>query len=103
MRIPAGQGVPDGLTVDAEGYVWSARWDGGVLVRYTPAGEVDLTIPFPARKVSSVTFGGLHYDEIYVTTAGGDNKAREGAGAGALYRLRLGIRGKAEFVSRIQV
>ena len=102
-RIPAGQGVPDGLTVDAEGYVWSARWDGGVLVRYTPGGEVDMTIPFPARKVSSVTFGGPTYDDIFITTAGGDNKAREGAGAGALYRVRLGIRGRAEYVSRIQV
>jgi len=103
IRIPAGQGVPDGLTVDADGYLWSARWDGAMLVRYTPGGEVDLTIPFAARKVSSVTFGGPSYSEIYVTTAGGDNKVREGSGAGALYRVQLGIKGKAEFYSRIRV
>jgi len=101
VQTPDGEGVPDGLTVDAEGCVWSARWDGGVLVRYTPDGEEVLRIPFPARKVSSVTFGGPDYTDIYVTTAGGDQKAREGDGAGALFRLRLGIQGKPEFRSKI--
>ncbi len=101
VQTPDGEGVPDGLTVDADGYVWSARWDGGMLVRYTPDGEEALRIAFPARKVSSVTFGGPDYTDIYVTTAGGDQKAREGDGAGALFRLRLGIRGKAEFRSKI--
>ncbi len=56
---------------------------------------------FPARKVSSVVFGGEDLTDIYVTTAGGQNKAEDGAGAGALFRLNLGIRGKAEFLSRI--
>ena len=101
VRTPADEGVPDGLTVDAEGYVWSARWDGGILARYTSDGEEVMRIPFPARKVSSVTFGGPDYADIYVTTAGGDKKAEEGAGAGALFRLRLGIQGKPEFLSRI--
>ena len=101
VQTPDREGVPDGLTVDAEGYVWSARWDGGILVRYTPDGEEALRIAFPARKVSSVTFGGPDYTDIYVTTAGGDQKAREGDGAGALFRLRLGIQGKPEFRSKI--
>ena len=102
VQTPDGEGVPDGLTVDAEGYVWSARWDGGVLVRYTPDGEEALRIAFPARKVSSVTFGGTDYTDIYVTTAGGDQKTTEGQGAGALFRLRLGIQGKPEFRSKIK-
>ena len=101
VRTPTGEGVPDGMTVDAEGYVWSARWDGGCLVRYTPDGIEDRRVHFPARKVSSVTFGGEDYTDLYVTTAGGDNKAQEGPGAGALFRLRLGIRGVPEFPSRI--
>lgn len=96
-----GDGKPDGLTVDAEGHVWSARWDGGILVRYAPDGTEERRIRFPVRKVSSVTFGGSDYSEIYVTTAGGDDRAREGPLAGALFRLRLGIRGVPEFVSRI--
>jgi D-xylonolactonase len=101
VQVPPGEGVPDGLTVDAEGYIWSARWDGGCLVRYTPEGIEDLRIAFPAKKVSSVTFGGANYQDIYVTTAGGDKKEEEGAGAGALFRLRLGIQGKPEFLSKI--
>lgn len=103
VETPPGYGVPDGLTVDVEGAVWSARWDDGALYRYSPSGEVTWRIEFPARKVSSVAFGGSDYGDLYVTTAGGDNKAAEGAGAGALFRLRPGVRGRAPFRSRIRL
>jgi D-xylono/L-arabinono-1,4-lactonase len=98
---PPEEGLPDGMTVDAQGYVWSARWDGGCLVRYTPAGVLERRISFPAKKVSSVTFGGPDYTDMYITTAGGDDKPTEGAGAGALFRLNLGIQGVPEFMSRV--
>ena len=98
-----GEGVPDGMTVDAEGYIWSARWDGGHLFRYNPNGEEVLRIPFPAKKVTSVTFGGSDYTDIYITTAGGDNRAEEGSGAGAIFRLNLGIQGVPEFFSKVAV
>jgi sugar lactone lactonase YvrE len=101
VRTAEGDGVPDGMTVDAEGYVWSARWDGSCLVRFAPDGSEVLRIPFPAKKVSSVTFGGPDYTDMYVTTAGGDKKATEGEGAGGLFRLRLGIRGAPEFYSSV--
>jgi sugar lactone lactonase YvrE len=101
VRTPADEGIPDGMTVDAHGYIWSARWDGSCLVRYSPDGVEERRIAFPAKKVSSVTFGGPDYTDMYVTTAGGDNKPEEGAGAGALFRLNLGIMGVAEFPSRI--
>ena len=100
-RVPPREGIPDGMTVDALGHVWSARWDGSCLVRYTPGGVEERRISFPAKKVSSLTFGGRDYTDIYVTTAGGDNKPEEGEGAGALFRLNLGIRGVEEFYSRI--
>jgi D-xylonolactonase len=103
VSIPENQGSPDGLTVDAEGFVWSARWDGWCLVRYTPDGEEDLRITFPAKKVSSVTFGGEDYTDIYVTTAGGDKRAEEGFAAGALFRLKPGVQGVPEFRSRISL
>jgi sugar lactone lactonase YvrE len=96
------EGMPDGMTVDAEGYVWSARWDGNCLVRYAPDGKEERRIQFPARKVSSVIFGGKDYTDMYVTTAGGDQKATDGALAGALFRLNLGIRGVPECFSRIK-
>lgn len=103
VRTPDDGSVPDGLTIDAEGYVWSARWDGGCLVRYRPDGSEERRIVFPAKKVSSLTFGGADYKDIYVTTAGGYDKPGEGSGAGALFRLRLGIQGVPEFRSRIQL
>lgn len=96
------EGVPDGMTVDAEGYVWSARWDGYRLTRYAPDGSEERRVLFPAKKVSSVIFGGPDYMDMYVTTAGGNNKAENGPGAGALFRLRLGIQGLPEFPSRIR-
>lgn len=96
------EGVPDGMTVDAEGYVWSARWDGYRLTRYAPDGSEERRVLFPAKKVSSVTFGGPDYMDMYVTTAGGNNKVENGPGAGALFRLRLGIQGLPEFPSRIR-
>ena len=94
-------GIPDGMTVDAAGYVWSARWDGSSLVRYSPTGAQERRVWFPARKVSSITFGGGDYTDMYITTAGGQNKTSEGPGAGCLYRLNLGIAGKPEYLSRI--
>ncbi len=101
LETPDDGTIPDGMTVDAEGYVWSARWNGSSLYRYTPDGTEERRVRFPAKKVSSVVFGGEDLKDIYVTTAGGQNKAEEGAGAGALFRLNLGIRGKPEFLSRV--
>ena len=101
VRTPEGEGVPDGMTVDAEGYVWSARWDGGHLFRFSPAGELVDKVAFPAKKVSCVTFGGPDYADMYVTTAGGNRKETDGQGAGALYRVNLGIRGVPECLSRV--
>jgi D-xylono/L-arabinono-1,4-lactonase len=101
VETPEGEGMPDGMTVDSQGYVWSARWDGCCLARYAPDGSEDCRIEFPAKKVSSVTFGGSDYDEMYVTTAGGDNKPEEGQDAGALFRVHPPVKGQAEFYSRI--
>jgi len=101
VTTPPDEGVPDGMAVDAEGHVWSARWDGGALYRYAPGGSLERRVPFPAKKVSSVTFGGPDWTDAYLTTAGGNDKATEGAGAGALFRVRLGVRGTPPFRSRI--
>jgi D-xylonolactonase len=97
------EGVPDGMTVDAHGYVWSAGWDRSCLTRFAPDGTEDRRISFPARKVSCVTFGGEDYTDMYVTTAGGDKKDTDGEGAGALYRINLGIRGIEEHYSRVGI
>ncbi len=96
-------GVPDGMTVDAAGFVWSARWDGFCLTQYTPTGRELQRIMFPTKKVSCISFGGPDYMDMYVTTAGGNNKEENGPAAGALYRVRAGIKGVPEFRSRIAI
>ncbi len=94
-------GRPDGLTLDSRGHLWSARWDGSCAVCYTPEGQEEGRLRFPTKKVSSLAFGGRQLDEMYFTTAGGQDKAENGNLAGALFRARLGMRGIPEFVSRI--
>jgi len=102
IHTEQGGGVPDGLTVDADGFLWSARWDGACLVRYDKTGREVGRIPFPARKVSSVVFGGENYDQMFVTTAGGHLKETDGAQAGTLFRLTVpGVKGLPEFKSQI--
>jgi sugar lactone lactonase YvrE len=101
--LEEGYGSPDGMTLDAEGYIWSANWNGWRLVRYDPQGKVERTIQFPVKKVSSLVFGGEDYTDIYVTTAGGDNTAENGETAGALYRVNVGIKGRPEYFSKIKI
>jgi len=101
VETPEGDGGPDGMTVDAEGFVWTAKWGGACLVRYAPDGTEDRRIAFPAQKVSSVIFGGGDYTDMYVTTAGGQTKSTDGPGAGALFRVKPGVQGVPEFASRI--
>ncbi|MEM7124130.1 MAG: SMP-30/gluconolactonase/LRE family protein [Pseudomonadota bacterium] len=60
---------PDGATVDADGYVWSAQWDDACLLRITPDGAIDTRIDVPDQTVTSVMFGGPDLDIIFVTTA----------------------------------
>jgi len=101
VRTPDDLGVPDGMTVDAEGYVWSAQWGGGCVIRYSPDGIEERRVELPVCKVSSVTFGGDDYMDIYITTAGGNKKAEEGSDAGALFKVNLSIKGLPEFRSRV--
>jgi sugar lactone lactonase YvrE len=110
-EIPPDEGLPDGMTVDAEGYVWSAIWFGGRLKRYAPDGRLDREILFPAKQISSVTFGGPELADIFITSAGSDTADSirppscdpEAVRGGDLYRLRVpGVRGKLPFRSRIE-
>jgi D-xylono/L-arabinono-1,4-lactonase len=104
LQTPEGEGEPDGLTVDADGYVWSARWGDSALYRYAPDGRIEHRIEFPAKKVTSVTFGGNNFREMYVTTAlDGNSKLEAGQGAGAVFHLSAGIQGLPEFLSKVMV
>lgn len=94
-----GEGTPDGLTVDAEGNLWSARWGGYAVRKHTPEGKFIEKINFPVEKVSSVTFGEKELDRLFITTAGG-SKSQEGLD-GDLFHLPCQVKGRTEFRSRI--
>jgi sugar lactone lactonase YvrE len=60
---------PDGLTIDSEGHIWSAMWDGWCVIRFNPKGEEVLRIKLPVQVPSSCTFGGEDLKTLYITTA----------------------------------
>ncbi|WP_328885233.1 SMP-30/gluconolactonase/LRE family protein [Streptomyces sp. NBC_00316] len=69
VTIEPGAGFPDGLTVDAEGCIWVALWDGAQIRRYTPRGDLDRTIELPVRRPTACAFGGPGLRDLYITTA----------------------------------
>ena len=92
-------GVPDGLTVDAEGCVWSAQPGLGQIVRYSPTGEVERVIELPVPRPTSCTFGGERLDVLYVTSAAETLTAEQVAQAplsGSLFAAYPGVRGLPE-------
>lgn len=94
---------PDGLTVDSEGYVWVAFWNGSCVRRFSPQGDLVQEIEVPAKKTTSMTFGGPECDELYITSAGGENRPEDGVYAGALFTVKTGVKGLPEYVSRIRL
>jgi D-xylono/L-arabinono-1,4-lactonase len=102
-RFRESDGLPDGATLDAEGRLWSALWDGASIVHINADGTIERRIPLPVRKVSSLAFGGEDYSDLYITTAGGNTRDKDGALAGALFRIRGLARGVPGFFSRVAV
>ncbi|MDW3213870.1 MAG: SMP-30/gluconolactonase/LRE family protein [Ilumatobacteraceae bacterium] len=89
--------IPDGLSVDAEGAVWVALWDGGAIHRYTPDGRLDRVVEVPGGFITSCAFGGPDLTTLFITSARGglpDEQLREQPHAGALFALDVGIAGR---------
>ena len=62
-------GVPDGATVDCEGFVWCALYGGWSVARFAPDGRTDLIVHLPVQQPTSCAFGGANLDTLFVTTA----------------------------------
>jgi len=70
IKIANEDGYPDGMTIDNEGMLWIAHWDGWQVTRWDPnSGEKIYSIQLPVAKVTSCTFGGENYGDLYITSA----------------------------------
>ena len=98
-QFPMGRGRPDGGSVDAEGCYWSALFDGGRVVRLSPAGEIVDTVDLPVSRPTMIAFGGEDLRTAYVTTArtglSEETLAREPL-AGSVFRFDVQVPGLPE-------
>ena len=92
-------GIPDGATVDAEGHLWSARFDGNRVVRYAPDGSVVQEIELPVSRVTSCALGGPDLKTLYITSAffrlTDEQRAKQPL-AGALFAVQVDVPGVPE-------
>lgn len=102
----AEMGSPDGITLDSQNYIWAAFWGGGCVRRIDPAGKVVAELKVPARQPSSVMFGGVGLNELYVTSAAENAENiitgydSDGIFAGGpVYRLLPGVAGREEWLA----
>ncbi|MFV0333296.1 MAG: SMP-30/gluconolactonase/LRE family protein [Tropicimonas sp.] len=95
-RIAQEDGRPDGLTIDSEGGVWCALWDGWALRRYRPDGALDFMIELPVPRPTSLCFGGAANDTLFITSARTRLPATtlsEAPLSGGLFACRPGVAG----------
>jgi sugar lactone lactonase YvrE len=100
IAIRDGAGSPDGMTLDSEGYLWVALWDGWGVERYAPDGRLDRRVEVPVAQASSCTFGGPDLDLLFITSArkGFPREGRpEQPLAGGVFVCRPGPRGRPAF------
>ncbi len=93
-----GEGSPDGMTIDSEGMLWVAHWNGNRVSRWNPVtGEKLRELFLPVSKVTSCTFGGEELEDLYITTANiGLNEAellKEPLAGATFVFKKIGIKG----------
>jgi sugar lactone lactonase YvrE len=96
IELPEDAGLPDGLTVDAEGCLWVALWDGWSVRRYSPSGDLERIVQLPVARPTSCAFGGPDLEDLYVTSASTGLSPSELADqplAGSIFVVRPGVRG----------
>lgn len=98
-RFKDEHGYPDGMTVDSEGCLWVAFWDGWCLRRISPAGETMQTVELPVERPTSCAFGGAALDRLFVTSARvglNENALSVQPLAGALFMMTVSVPGLPE-------
>ncbi len=97
VEIPEGAGWPDGMTIDAEGMLWIALWDGWRVARYNPhTGALLDEIKLPVARPTSAVFGGDNLETLYITSAStrlSDDALAEQPLAGSIFKAKPGVRG----------
>lgn len=99
ISLAEGEGVPDGMTIDAEGKLWIAHFGGAQVSRWDPdSGEKIDSIQLPVSNVTSCAFGGKNLDELYITTASvglSEEEKKEQPYAGGIFRYQAEVKGLA--------
>jgi sugar lactone lactonase YvrE len=96
-------GGPDGAVVDAEGFVWSARWDGSSIIRFAPDGRVDRVVKVPVSRPTCPAFGGKDMKTMYITSAREGMTAEQLAAeptSGGVFAIELDVPGLPENLFR---
>lgn len=99
VQLTGKDGYPDGMTVDSEGYLWNAQWDGWAITRYRPDGIIDQKIDMPVQRPTSLCFGGEDLKTLFVTSAStrlSPKELAENPDAGALFQLDVPVAGLPE-------
>lgn len=97
--VTVDKGVPDGLTVDSEGFVWNCQWDAWRVVRYAPDGSVAFILDMPVQRPTSCMFGGPDLDTLYITSASINLTEAERTGqpdAGCVFQVKTTTTGMPE-------
>ncbi len=92
--VSAAPGSPDGMTLDVDGNLWIAFWEGHEVHCFDPSGRELERLSLPPGYVTSCAFGGAQLDELYVTTARWDRDEQDEPLAGAVFRFRPGVTGR---------
>lgn len=91
---PQDRGNMDGSAMDADGYIWNARWGGGCLIRFAPDGSVDRIIELPVTQPTSCVFGGPDLKTLYITSAAVGLEDNGNPLEGALLSIRTEVAGQ---------
>lgn len=102
VTIPEGEGIPDGMTIDADGNLWVAQWGGYKVSKWDPkTGKRLDEVKVPAKQVTSCVFGGKNLDELYITSARRGLDEEELTAyphSGGVFRVKTDVKGSETFL-----